>query len=62
MARREALKAKLNAACDRMEAEARAQSEPARPDHETKKAIYDTMMGRRGSRPKPPDDTPPPER
>ncbi len=62
LARREALKAKLDAAFDRMEADARAQAEAARPAYETKKAIYDAKKGRRGSKPKPPDDTPPPER
>ena len=62
LARREALKAKLDAACDRLEADARAQAEAARPAYETKKAIYDAKKGRRGSRPKPPDDTPPAER
>jgi len=40
-----------------------AQAEAARPAYETKKAIYDAKKGpRRGSKPKPPDDTPPPER
>ena len=62
LARREALKAKLDAACDRLEADARAQAEAARPAYETKKAAYDAKKGRRGSKPKPPDDTPPPER
>lgn len=62
LARREALKAKLDAACDRLEADARAQAKADRPAYETKKAIYDAKKGRRGSKPKPPDDTPPPER
>lgn len=62
LARREALKAKLDAACDRLEADARAQAEADRPAYETKKATYDAKKGRRGSKPKPPDDTPPPER
>lgn len=62
LARREALKAKLDAACDRLQADARAQAEAARPAYETKKAAYDANKGRRGSKPKPPDDTPPPER
>ncbi len=39
-----------------------AQAEAARPAYETKKAAYDARKGRRGSKPKPPDDTPPPER
>ena len=63
LARREALKAKLDAACDRLEADARAQAEAARPAYEAKKATYDAKKGRRrGSKPKPPDDTPPFER
>ncbi len=62
LARRGALKAKLDAACIRMEAEARAQAELARPAYEAKKAAYDTRTGRRGRPPKPPDDAPPPER
>jgi hypothetical protein len=56
LARREALKAKLDAACARLEAEA------ARPEYEAKKAAYDAKKGRRGRPPKPPDETPPPER
>src|SRR4029077_105848 len=62
LARREALKAKLDAACARLEAEARAEAEAARPDYEAKKAAYDAKTGRRGRPPKPPDDEPPPER
>ncbi len=63
LARREALKAKLDAACERIEAEARAEAEAARPAYEAKKAAYDAKKGRRrGSPPTPPDDTPPPER
>ena len=62
LARREALKAKLDAACDRLEAEARAEAEAARPAYEAKKAAYDAKKGRRGRPPKPPDDAPPPER
>jgi len=62
LARREALKAKLDAACERMEAEARAEAEAARPAYEAKKAAYDAKKGRRGRPPKPPDDAPSPER
>jgi transposase len=63
LARREALKAKLDAACERIEAEARAEAEAARPAYEAKKAAYDAKKGRRrGSPPTPPDDTPPPGR
>ncbi len=62
LARRNALQAKLDAACERLEAEARAEAEAARPAYEAKKAAYDAKNGRRGRPPKPPDDTPPPER
>jgi hypothetical protein len=62
LARREALKAKLDAACARLEAEAHAEAQAARPEYEAKKAAYDAKKGRRGRPPKPPDETPPPER
>src|SRR5215210_2999500 len=63
IARREALKAKLDAACARLEAEARAEAEAARPAYEAKKAAYDAKRGRRRGRPpKPPEGEPPPER
>ena len=62
LARREALKAKLDAACARLEAEARAEAEAARPAYEARKATYDAKKGRRGRPPKPPHDAPPPER
>src|SRR5829696_759865 len=63
IARREALKAKLDAACARLEAEARAEAEAARPAYEAKKAAYDAKRGRRRGRPpKPPEDEPPPGR
>jgi transposase len=62
MARREALKAKLDAACARLEAQAKAQAEAERPEYEKKKAAYNAKRGRRGQPPKPPDKTPPPER
>jgi transposase len=62
IARREALKAKLDAACARLEAEARAEAEAARPGYEAKKAAYDALRGRRGRPPKPPEDEPPPGR
>jgi transposase len=62
LARREALHAKLDAACDRLEAEARAEADAARPAYEAKKAAYDAKTGRRGRAPKPPDDAPPPDR
>lgn len=59
LARREALKTKLDAACARLEAEARAEAAAARPEYEAKKAAYDARKGRRGRAPKPPDDQPP---
>jgi transposase len=62
LARREVLHAKLDAACERMEADALAEAEAARPAYESKKAAYDAKKGRRGRPPKPPDDIPPPER
>jgi len=62
LARREALHAKLDAACGRLEAEARAEAEAARPAYEEKKAAYDAKTGRRGRSPKLPNDAPPPER
>jgi transposase len=62
IARRAALKAKLDAACARLEAEAKEAAEVERPDYEEKKAAYEAKKGRRGRPPKPPDETPPPER
>lgn len=62
IARREALKAKLDAACARLEAEAKAAAEAERPQYDAKKAVYDAKKGRRGRPPKPPDETPPPDR
>lgn len=66
LARRETLKAKLDAARERMEAEARAEARVARPAYEAKKAAHkaahDAKTGRRGRPPLLPDDTPPPER
>jgi hypothetical protein len=55
-----ALKAKLDAACARLEEQARAEAEAARPEYEAKKAAYDAKKGRRGRPPKPPEDDPPP--
>jgi transposase len=63
IARREALKAKLDAACARLEEQARAEAEAARPAYEAKRAAYEAKEGRRRGRPpKPPEDDPPPER
>jgi transposase len=62
IARREALKAKLDAACVRLEEQARAETEAARPEYEAKQAAYDAKKGRRGRPPKPPEGDPPPAR
>ncbi len=63
IARREALKAKLDAACVRLEEQARTEAEAARPEYEAKKAAHDAKKGRRRGRPpKPPEDEPPPTR
>jgi transposase len=62
IARREALKAKLDAACARLEAQAREEAEAARPGYEARKAAYEAKKGRRGRPPVPPRDTPPPGR
>lgn len=62
IARRDALKAKLDAACARLEAQAKEQAEAERSEYEAKKAAYAAKQGRRGRPPKPPDDSPPPER
>ncbi|WP_342627943.1 IS1182 family transposase [Nguyenibacter vanlangensis] len=62
LARRETLKAKLDEACARLEAEARERAEAARPEYERKKAAFDAKQGRCGRPPKEPDDEPPPDR
>lgn len=64
IARREALKAKLDEACGRLEAEARQERQAERAAYEEKKAAYEKKSGRRGHPPKPPpdDDAPPPQR
>ncbi len=62
IARRETLKAKLDAACARLEAQVKAEADARRPAFETKKAAYEAKKGRRGRPPKPPDETPPPDR
>ena len=58
------LRARLaaDAACARLEAQARAEAEAARPAYEAKQAAYETKRGRRGRPPVPPDDAPSPER
>jgi hypothetical protein len=60
IARREALKEKLEAARARLEAEAEAEAE--RPQYEAKKAAWEAKTGRGGQPPKPPDDKPPADR
>lgn len=60
IARREALEAKLDAACARMEAEAKAKAEAERADYERRKAVYE-QRNRAGREPSPPPDEPPPD-
>jgi transposase len=65
IARREKLKAKLDAACARLEEQARAEAEAARAEQAAKQAAWNAGSGRRGRRPKDPPEgppTPPPER
>lgn len=62
IARRAALKEKLDAACARLEAEAKEEADAERPEYEEKKAAFAAKTGRRGRPPKPPDEAPPPER
>ena len=62
IARRERLKAQLDAACARLEAEAQREAEAARAEAAAKQAAWDAKQGRRGRRPKsPPDDPPAPQ-
>jgi transposase len=61
IARREVLHAKLDQACIRLEAQARAEAQAAQPAYEEKLAEYTAKTGRKGSRPVPPDDEPPPD-
>ena len=62
LVRREALRARLDAACEPMQAEARAEAQAARPAYEAKQEAYDAKNGPRGRAPVPPKDTPPTER
>lgn len=62
IARRAALKEKLDAACARLEAEAKARAAAERPEYEGKKAVYEAKRGRRGRPPKPPEEAPPADR
>jgi transposase len=55
-----ARKAKLDAACARLEEQARAEAEAARAEYEAKRAACDAKKG--GRPPKPPEDDPPPTR
>jgi hypothetical protein len=52
---------KLDAACNRLEAQAKAEAEAARPAYEEKMAAHDARNGK-GRKPEPPDDDPTPER
>jgi transposase len=54
IARRATLKAKLDAACARLEAQAREEAQIARAEYEAKKTAYDAKRGRRGTAPVPP--------
>jgi len=60
IARRRALRDKLDAACARLEAEAKARAEEERPAYEEKKRKHEARNGA-GRPPKEPDDTPPPD-
>jgi hypothetical protein len=62
IARRAALKEKLDTACARLEAEAAAQAAAERLAYESTKAAYEAKTGRRGRPPKPPEETPPADR
>lgn len=62
LARLAALRAKLDAARQRLEAQAKARAAAERADHEAKARAREARTGRaKGQRPKPPDDTPRPE-
>jgi transposase len=61
IARRERLRAQLDAACARLEAQAALEAEVERAEVVARQAAWDAKSGRRGRRPKsPPDDPPPP--
>jgi transposase len=61
IARREVLKTKLDEACARLEAEAEAEAAGKRAGYEEKLEAWEGRH-RRGGKPKPPDDAPPPDR
>ncbi|MFQ6007244.1 MAG: IS1182 family transposase [Woeseia sp.] len=59
IARREALQAKLDAACRRLEARAKARAQQERADYEAKVAARELRKGsRKGKHPKPPSEVP----
>lgn len=60
IARRQALRDKLDAACARLEAAAKARAEEERPAYEAKRRAHEAR-NRRGRAPKPPDEVPPPD-
>lgn len=60
IARREALKARLDEACERLEREARTRAEAGRPEYERKLRARQANGGK-GRPPKPPDEMPRPE-
>lgn len=63
IARREALRAQLDAACQRLEAEAKARAQAERADYERRKAAHETDGRNGGGKPpSPPSATPAPER
>ena len=61
IARREVLKAKLDEACARLEAEAEAEAAQEQAGYEEKLEAWEGR-NRHGGKPKPPDDAPPPDR
>ena len=61
IARRETLKAKLDEACARLEADAQAQAEAEQAEYEERLADWEGRKGK-GRKPRPPDDAPPPAR
>ena len=60
IAHRAALQAKLDAACQRLEAEAKTRSEGERADYERRKAVHEKRNGA-GRPPSPPSETPAPD-
>ena len=60
IARRQALRDKLDAACARLEAEAAERAAEEQPAYEDNKRAHE-VRGGRGRAPKEPDDTPPPD-